>query len=204
MGLRQIKLSPHSGHARSWILPVVLAALCLLGLVFGEAVRDQLRYERGAIATGELYRLVSGHFVHLGMGHTLLNALGLGLVWLLVGGAFSLLGWIIALGIVIAVIDLGFWFLMPSLDWYVGLSGVLHGLLAAGLLGSIRERPWESLILGAVIAAKLLYETVVGPMPGSAEAAGGAVIVEAHLYGAAGGILSGILLSIRGGARARD
>ena len=196
MGLRQIKLSPHSGHARSWIMPAVLAALCLLGLVFGEPLRDQLRYERSAIAAGDFYRLLTGHFVHLGVGHTLLNAFGLGLVWLLVGGAFSLVGWLAILAVVIVVIDLGFWYLMPALGWYVGLSGALHGLLVAGLVGSLRVRRWESLILGAVIAAKLIYENVVGPMPGSAEAAGGAVIVEAHLYGAAGGLLGGVLLSI--------
>ena len=204
MGLSQIKLSPYSGHFQSWILPAVLAALCLLGLVFGEPIRDQLRWERSAVAAGEFYRLLSGHFVHLGVGHTLLNAFGLGLVWLLVGGAFSMLGWIVALGIVIAVIDLGFWFWMPSLGWYVGLSGVLHGLLVAGLIGSLRVRRRESLILGAVIAAKLGYETFVGPLPGSAEAAGGAVIVEAHLYGAVGGLLGGVLLSIRGGRRVTD
>ncbi len=177
-------------------MPAVLAALCLLGLVFGEPLRDQLRYERTAISAGEYYRLLTGHFVHLGTGHTLLNAFGLGLVWLLVGGAFSIVGWFAILAVVIAVIDLGFWYLMPSLDWYVGLSGVLHGLLVAGLVGSLRVRRWESLILGAIIAAKLAYETVVGPMPGSVEAAGGAVIVEAHLYGAAGGLLGGVLLSI--------
>ena len=87
---------------------------------------------------------------------------------------------------------------MPSLDWYVGLSGVLHGLLVAGLIGSIRQRRAESLVLGAVIAAKLGWEMLVGPMPGSAEAAGGAVIVEAHLYGAAGGLIGGALLAIKG------
>ncbi len=185
-------------------MPAVLAALCLTALVFGEPLRDQLRYDRSAIAAGEVYRLLTGHFVHLGLSHTLLNAFGLGLVWLLVGGAFSVIGWIATLGIVIGVIDLGFWYLMPSLDWYVGLSGVLHGLLVAGLVGSLRVRRWESLILGAVIAAKLVFEFVVGPVPGSAEAAGGAVIVEAHLYGAAGGLLGGALLTIGRRARLRD
>ena len=160
MGLRQIKLNPHSGHARSWILPVVLAALCLLGLVFGEAMRDQLRYERAAIPAGEIYRLLSGHFVHLGVGHALLYALGLGLVWLLVGGAFSLLGWIIALGIVIAVIDLGFWFLMPSLVafWFLAivlglflfclLFGCLCLVRAAGRLLQVTATPRLLLVLG--------------------------------------------------------
>ena len=32
----------------------------------------------------------------------------------------------------VAMIDLGFVLFEPQLDWYVGLSGVLHGALAAG------------------------------------------------------------------------
>ncbi len=199
MGLRQFKLSPVLGDGRGWVLPAVLAGLCLLGLVFGEPLADQLRYERSGIAAGELYRLLSGHFVHLGIGHTLLNVFGLGLVWLLVGTAFSAVRWIAVLVIVIAAIDAGFWYLLPSLDWYVGLSGALHGLLVAGLVGGIRARPAESIVLGVIIAAKLAYEMFIGPMPGSAEAAGGAVIVEAHLYGALGGLAAGVLLSIRAG-----
>ena len=197
MGLRQFKLSPFLGHGRSWVLPAVIAALCLLGLILGEPLKDLLRYKRSGIAAGELYRLVSGHFVHLGVGHTLLNVFGLGLVWVLVGGAYTVGRWIVVLAIVVAAIDLGFWYLLPSLDWYVGLSGVLHGLLVAGLVGSIRQRPLESIVLGLIIAAKLAYEMIIGPMPGSAEAAGGAVIVEAHFYGALGGLISGVLLSIR-------
>ncbi len=198
MGLRQIKPGSLFSNARSWVLPAVIAVLCLLGLAIGDALRDQLRYERSAIGAGELYRLLSGHFVHLGVGHALLNVFGLGLVWVLVGGVYSAMRWIMALGVVVVTIDLGFWYLLPSLDWYVGLSGVLHGLLVAGLVGGFRARQWESLILGGVVAAKLVYEAVAGPMPGSADAAGGAVIVEAHLYGAVGGLVAGAMLLLVG------
>lgn len=204
MGLRQFKPGPLLGHGKSWVLPAVLAALCLLGLLFGEPLKALLRWERAGIAEGEFYRLVSGHFVHLGAGHALLNVFGLGLVWMLVGGAFATARWIAALVFVIAAIDLGFWYLLPALDWYVGLSGVLHGLLVAGLIGSVRERPVESIVLGTIIVGKLGWEMLVGPMPGSAEAAGGAVIVEAHFYGALGGLVSGVLLSIRSGRSPAD
>ena len=44
-------------------------------------------------------------------------------------------------------------------------------------------------ILGVLIA-KLAWEQISGPLPGSAATAGVAVIVDAHLYGAAGGILA--------------
>ncbi len=63
----------------------------------------------------------------------MLNIAGLLLVWYLVGAAFSLTRWSIITASSILVMDMGFWFLMPQLDWYVGLSGLLHGLLAAGI-----------------------------------------------------------------------
>lgn len=204
MGLRQFKPGSLFGHGQGWLLPVLLAGLCLLGLMFGDAARELLRYERAALAAGEVHRLLSGHFVHLGIGHAVLNLVGLGLVWMLVGGAFSPLAWVAVLVVVITCIDAGFWFLLPSLNWYVGLSGVLHGLLVAGLIRGFRARRVESLLIGAGLAAKLIYELWIGPLPGSADAAGGAVIVEAHLFGAVGGLLSGILWALRNRTRAHD
>jgi len=100
---------------------------------------------------------------------------------------------------VLASIDLGLWFLDPALSWYVGLSGLLHGLFAAGLLSRLRAAPAESLVLGGLLAAKLLVEQIAGPLPGSETSAGGAVVVNAHLYGTAGGIAAalGLRASVR-------
>ena len=90
----------------------------------------------------------------------------------------------------------GFWWLHRDLAWYVGLSGLLHGLLAAGAIRGIKELPVESVLICVLLAAKIAYEQLVGPIPGSETAAGGAVVVNAHLYGAIGGVLSGIILYI--------
>jgi membrane associated rhomboid family serine protease len=93
--------------------------------------------------------------------------------------------------------DAGLWFLDPDIRWYVGLSGLLHGLLAAGAIGGFRALPGESVVIGALIAAKVGYEQLVGPLPGSESTAGGAVVVNAHLYGALGGVLFALLFRRR-------
>ncbi|MEM9492678.1 MAG: rhombosortase, partial [Myxococcota bacterium] len=93
-------------------------------------------------------------------------------------------------------VDLGFWLLVPGLTWYVGLSGVLHGLLIAGLICGWRQAPGESGALGVVVAAKLAWEQFGGALPGSALTAGGPVIVDAHLFGAAGGLVAGAILAV--------
>lgn len=166
-----------------------------------DAARILLRYDRAGIADGELWRLGTGHIAHLGVSHLLLNLAGLGVVWLLVGSAFSLLEWLVVIACGIAFIDLGFWVLDPRLSWYVGLSGLLHTMLVAGIIGRLREAPAESVLLAVVVAAKLAWEQLAGPLPGSETSAGGPVVVNAHLYGAIAGIIAAGSLRAREWAR---
>ena len=157
---------------------------------------ELLRYDRADIAAGELWRFITGHFAHLGVPHLILNLAGLGVVWLLVGDRYSSRNWSLVIVVSLAVIDLGFWFLDAGLAWYVGMSGLLHGLLVAGILSRSGSVPAESIALGVVIAGKIAYEQMVGPLPGSETSAGGAVVVNAHLYGAIAGIIAAGLLRI--------
>ncbi len=182
---------------RLWSVPLLICLLMLLAETGGDALREVLRYAREPVAHGEFWRLLSGHLVHLGWAHFLMNAIALLLIWALVGERLSIRRWLLALLLIIVVIDAGFWFIDRQLVWYVGLSGVLHGVLLAGLLAGWSEHKTESLLLAALLAMKLVYEQIVGPLPGSESTAGGAVVVNAHLYGAIGGLLSGFLLRVR-------
>ena len=175
-----------------WQVPLALSAFSLAAALPGWTA---LRYDRGAIAGGELWRLVTGHFAHLGPAHLAMNVAGLVLVWLLVGGAYSALWWSFITAFAVVSIDLGFWVLDEHLAWYVGMSGVLHALLSAGILRHFRHMPVELGVLGALLAAKIVYEQVAGPLPGSRESAGGNVVVNAHLYGVIAGAVAWLLLA---------
>jgi rhomboid family GlyGly-CTERM serine protease len=83
--------------------------------------------------------------------------------------------------------DLGLWFLHPGIGWYVGLSGLLHGLLLGGALALVRRRRWTGLGIALLVFAKLVWEQTWGPLPGSEAMIDNRVVVEAHLYGAVGG-----------------
>jgi rhomboid family GlyGly-CTERM serine protease len=200
MGLHQASGTAEQSILRrstDWRVPLAVAALSVAAGIAGPSARILLRYHRSAIADGELWRLASGHFAHLGVGHLTLNVAGLALVWLLIGSAYGVLGWIFVMALSIAVIDIGFWFLDPELEWYVGMSGLLHGMLAAGILNRLREAPVESTALCALIVGKITYEQLAGPLPGSEASTGGFVVVNAHLYGAIAGVLGAGLLRIR-------
>lgn len=174
----------------------VCAALTVLES-FGDAGRALLRYERELIGAGEWWRLLSGHFVHLGWRHLALNVAGLALMWVLFFPDYSLGRWALIVACSLAAIDAGCFFLERSLRWYVGLSGVLHGVMAAGTLAQLKRREPGALLLLVLLAAKLAYEQFVGAIPYSVEAAGGAVVVDAHLYGAVGAAVAVIGLRLR-------
>lgn len=197
MGLNQGELDHRqTPKIKAWALPgatIVIAAGLALS---GDWGRELFRYDRIAIAAGEPWRLLSGHLAHLGWSHFAMNAVGLVLIWYLVAARFSTREWLLVTAVVILGIDLGFWFLEPQLIWYVGLSGVLHGLLAAGTISGIQGKQRDFWLIAAFLAGKILYEQLSGPLPGSEDTAGGEVIVAAHLYGAVGGVIAGIIFYI--------
>jgi rhomboid family GlyGly-CTERM serine protease len=182
--------------ARRDLAVFAVLAAAVLGLeAGGETVRVLLRFDREPIVAGEYWRLITGHLVHLGWGHALLNLAALGLV---IASFRPLLGWsrwtMIALAAATAI-DLGLWFSDPPVTWYVGLSGVLHGLVAAAAIALIRFAPRMAVTVLAILTAKLAWEAFRGALPFTAELSGGDVIVEAHLWGAVGGVVAALLLT---------
>lgn len=177
-----------------WLLGLICVAVLLIALG-GEAVRLALRYERAAVLAGESWRLVTGHLVHSSAAHLLLNLAGLGLVAGLFPRDYSLGQWLLIAASSLACVDLGFVFYEPQLQWYVGLSGLLHGALAAGAVAWWRhETRLLALTLTVIFAAKLVWEQTRGALPFSDDME---VIVDAHLYGALGGALAALWIWFR-------
>ena len=204
MGLfkrRESLLDQALGGAGRWWTALVLAAVCLLFGAFGDEGREVFKYDRLAIADGEYWRLLTAHFVHLGSTHLVLNLAGLLLVWLLVGRYYTGLQWLGVLACSVVTVSGGFWFIDTYMLWYVGLSGVLHGLLVAGAIQGFRALPSESAIILVIVAGKLAWEQLAGPLPGSESVSGGDVVVNAHLFGAIGGAIAGAALWRSAGAR---
>jgi rhomboid family GlyGly-CTERM serine protease len=149
-----------------------------------------LQYERSAVLAGQIWRLWTAHIVHLGWAHYLLNAAGLLLVWLLFRQAASTRVWCGHFMFAGLAISLGLLWLNPGLEWYVGLSGILHALFIVGLLAEVRTDLALGLLVLLGFAAKIIFEQIYGPLPGSERSAGGPVVVDAHLYGALAGCIS--------------
>ena len=170
---------------RATALLVTIAVLCL-AQALGPRLIAALRYDRTAIAAGEWWRLLTGQLVHLDASHLAMNLAALVLLWCLYVEDARPREWLlIALGAV-AGVGLGLWFEAPGIEWYVGLSGVLHGLWAAGGIACLKRWPLESAVTLALLAGKLLLEVRAGPVSSYLGVAL-PVVTAAHRYGALGG-----------------
>lgn len=187
-------ISPPAGVAvrrlREWAAILAILGICLALAAGGDEAREAARYQRDAIADGQLWRLVSGHLVHLSVGHLWPNLAALVVIGVLFEDVFRNADWWRLSFVCAATIDLGLYLFDPEVVWYVGLSGVLHGFVAAGALALLLRREPLGFVLAAGLGGKLLYEQLAGPIPFTAESVGGPVVVAAHLYGAAGGALA--------------
>ena len=180
----QLALRSLNCDGRHGLALFTACVLLLLPTLAGDGGRQLLRYDRTGLAGGQWWRLVSAHVVHLDVRHALLNSVGLVLMWALFARDYSPKAW---LGIVLggmAAIDAGLWLGDSTVQWYVGSSGVLHAAMAAGAVAHIRTGERDGWVLAALLAAKLLYEQSLGPLPFSGN---DPVVVDAHLYGVLGG-----------------
>src|SRR5258707_7247730 len=156
-----------------WLLALLLVMDAVLGL--GDSVGQLLRYDRSAIAAGGWWRLLTAHIVHLDAHHLILNELGLGLMWSLFSQDYAAEEWCAIIFAGALGISSGLWWLSPHVAWYVGASGVLHSVMAAGAAKHLIDRAWDRWILIVFLSGKLAYEQLGGREPPL-------VVVDAHLY----------------------
>ncbi|NBU24629.1 MAG: rhombosortase [Gammaproteobacteria bacterium] len=186
------RLRAATGTDGAWGIALLVACALLLALASGgEPLQQALRWSRGGIAAGEHWRWVTGHFVHLDLAHAALNAAGLALVWALFARVYTPRRWLLIASLGIAGIDLGLWWL-SDIEWYVGLSGLLNTLAAAGIVREIVDGDRMAWVVGLLGLAKLVSENLSGPMPFMQP--GIPVVLDAHLYGALVGMVCGLVM----------
>lgn len=186
-------------HARLLLrraaLPVILGAGSLY-LTLQAGIAAALRYDRAAIMAGEWWRLLSGHLVQGNLAHWALNMLGLVLILIIFPERISWRGFGAPMLLLALAIGGGLFFLNPEIAWYVGLSGLLHGLFAAYASRELLAGSLTYALALALLAAKIAYEQVIGPLADARIMAGLPVVVDAHFYGAAGGLAFALVFYI--------
>ncbi len=179
---------------RQWWFSVFIMALICATTFLPENIIQQLALAHDPVSNGEIWRLITSQFVHLGFNHTILNLVG----YLIISASFreDILPKEEAISLMICTLGVGlgiYWF-NPEIDWYVGLSGAIYGLLAHYLIIGWKRSPTLSLFFGVFLIGKFVYEQFIsGPDTVTAEVIGGKVAIDSHLYGAITGTAIGII-----------
>lgn len=176
-------------------LAAILALACLALACLPEAFAARLAWERAAIADGQWWRLWTAHLVHFGLPHALADA-----VPVLAAGALlerrigpaRLLRWLAVAAPAVSLLLFG---AMPGLAEYRGASGLAVMLAVAAAIASWPQAGrWRPALVAGVIAwAGAGAWQALGAGAGlSSLPPGVAVAWQAHLLGAACGVLAGL------------
>jgi rhomboid family GlyGly-CTERM serine protease len=165
-------------------------------------VGDALEYRRAALAAAP-WRALTGHLVHLNWPHALVNAAALWVVARLYAADLDAVRQCAALVAAALAVSAALAWWLPSIEWYRGLSGALHGLFFAGAakwLLAERPRRWQRLWIPAALVAggwiKVILEQPGDASTAHAEWLGAAVVPQAHLAGALCGTVLGTLFAL--------
>ncbi|WP_368735498.1 rhombosortase [Ralstonia sp. ASV6] len=162
------------------------AALLMLALQAGGAtVVDALCYDRAAIINGEVWRLVSGHLVHLTWAHCLLNVGGLTALAAILPA--SLCAWRRCM-VLATLIGLILFAALPGLQFYAGFSGINYGLAVLALLPRARREAIAAVVLAALVG-RAVWQWLGGVNMDAVAWLGAPPLAAAHLAGLAVGAL---------------
>jgi len=169
-----------------------------VGIFLGLAVLLQalgpeyFRYQRDWLQTGQVWRVITAHWVHVGWAHLALNTLGLVICVTLTTPGWSLGRWFaqsLAMGIAISVLCT---LQNPEIFWYAGFSGVLFGLYFLAAHDLYRRDRLIAVLVASAIVIKVVLEQYTTIDLDSSALIGARVVVDAHLYG----LLSAIAIAL--------
>lgn len=171
-----------------WLGPLFLLCIAFLLEVFSIFSYEQLAYHRESLANGDLYRLISGHLLHTNFTHLLLNSGGVLLLWLLHGDYYKATPYLAQFLFFSLFCSAGLWFFSADMQWYVGLSGAIHGMFVYGAIEDIKRKISSGWLLLIGVGIKIAIEQTQGASENVAELIGANVAVDSHLYGAIAGL----------------
>lgn len=182
---------------KRWWATVAVVTTILVFQQYHLFVFDRLSYDPAFIRSGEVWRLISCHFLHLNWNHVWLNLAGYAIITYSFRDELPASMELWTLFVCGLGTSIGLYFFDPAMYSYVGLSGALHGFLLAHLIRTLRNSPIFSSLFIIGIVAKLAWEhSPYADTSATAKMIGGFVAVNAHLSGGVTGVALGIILFV--------
>ena len=176
--------------------PLVILTLAFIAFFFDAEISNTLIYNRELVNTGEVWRLITGHFFHSNGNHFMLNSAAVALLWALHGQYYHYINYGFIFICSALICSLGIHWLSLDIALYVGLSGVLHGFFVWGALMDIKHKENTGYLLFIGVILKIAHEQIYGASADVELLIGASVATDAHLYGAIGGLFAFLILHI--------
>ena len=171
------------------LLVILICLISSLAFIFDKQVSWLFIYNRDLISQGEVWRIFTGHFLHTNGYHLLLNLSAILLLWALHGQFYQYVSYTFLFIITALTTSVGLYIFSTDLHQYVGLSGVLHGVFIFGALMDIKNKDKTGYLLFIGVWLKIADEQYSGASQDVAELIGANIAIDAHLWGAIGGLL---------------
>ncbi|MHB8788446.1 MAG: rhombosortase [Desulfobulbaceae bacterium] len=205
MAWREIMEGSHSEFFKRCPFVTLGIGMTALVLFFCGDALSFLQYDRAAIAAGEVWRGITGHWLHWSFEHFLwctITFLAIGFICEFLSRK-GYIATLVAAGVVIPVVC---WFADPGLVLYRGLSGLASAIFVFATVMMTQKaysrRDWPAIWLpaaaGITFTGKVVYEYL----------SGSALFVDSpdiftpvplvHLAGGAAGLLTACIFRERG------
>lgn len=135
----------------------------------------------------------TGHLVHTNTLHLSLNILAALTLYYGFFAKIKAAEWLACSFIIAPLISVTLLFSYPDLDWYNGLSGLLHALVAYFSIRMIRDKEYIFWVGLTILWLKVLVETLSGYLGHEKMLIEMIIITEAHLVGASIGTITAII-----------
>ncbi|MBA6373421.1 MULTISPECIES: rhombosortase [unclassified Colwellia] len=190
----RLSLSAFPISVQQVTVPAIVLIISLVAFIFDSSLSGFFVYQRSLVTQGEVWRVFSGHFFHTNGAHFLLNSAAVIMLWALHGHFYTIKSYLIVFMISAVICAAGIHWFSPNIEQYVGLSGILHGLFIWGAIEDIKakERTGYLLLIGVIL--KIAHEQYYGASEDVADLIGANVAINAHLWGALGGVLAILFL----------
>ncbi|MBF7072766.1 rhombosortase [Glaciecola sp. MH2013] len=172
--------------------PLIVCIVSITAFFFEPLSSEYFALERSWLSSGHYYQILTGHFLHTNTTHLLFNLFGVVLLWLLHGDDYRAASYLAKFSLICLSLSLLLYFFSPDIEWYVGLSGAIHGVFAWGCIQDIENKMKTGWLLLLGLLIKVLSEQTYGAGTLMQELIEANVAVDSHMFGSILGIIVGI------------
>lgn len=116
-------------------------------------------FNREQILHGQIWRMVTGHFVHQDLEYLFLNLMFLIAISIIFRAKINIIN-LLLLSLLFSIsISLLILLLYSNIDWFNGFSGILHALFAYFCIQSLKEDNLFKIML-MILLAKIVMENI--------------------------------------------